>query len=280
MSQPAANPTGQSDAEIAASIRAHILPTSKRLRNYPEQFVELQTIRQEIITPFLQALGYNFESFAAVVSDFPPDPEFRKRKVDFAMMEHGAESLLVNCTSPQTPFRPVEARQIVWFLEHSRADVGIITNGFEFRCFSTWGEPRNEPFFEFRLDYTSSRIYEELAPLSKPLIQSEQTRAFVEKKRRTRLVQQALIEEYNMPSADFAQVLLERAGLSHEEDPEIVRDAFFWLVNNSLNTALLSHRQRTNPSSVAPSKNGDSAAPAENQDSDDESGDGQVRVAS
>ncbi len=263
MSPPADNGQHTSEpAVLAATIRDQLFHTSKILRSHSGQFVDTGKIKREILAPFLRALGYNFENFAEVIFDFPPDPNFCQRTVDIALLRDAQEVLLVNCTSRQAPFRPIEARRMIWFLEHCTAHIGIITNGLEYRCYSTWGEPRYEPFFEFRLDYTSSRLYEELVWFTKDKIAGEQAREYVEKKRQARKIQQVLVDQYNAPSPDFVRVLMERAELAGEVDPDVVREAFFWLVNNSLNSALImqvARAKQNGAGSVAdsePSQNG------------------------
>ncbi len=226
------------NSESASAIRAALRETTRRLRRGQLANTKDET-RQQLVIPFIQALGYNASEFGQVVFDYPPHLGYPDYKADIALLLDNSEVLLVVCRPCSETLGRGDVPTLLWLLDQSDANVAILTNGVEYKCYSNLGTPTNDPFLVFRLDFTSTRTYEDLVSLCKDQIAKDATKEFIARKRQSRELQRVLIQQYDQPTPDFIQLLADHANLTEPVDSDTVQDAFFSLVNNALNQALV-----------------------------------------
>lgn len=139
-----------------------IAKVAERVRKNADLVVGEQATKQQLILPFLNALGYDIWDPAEVIPESISDVATKKKagqfeKVDYAIAINAIIVMLLEAKARNEKPEPHDGQLSRYFNAKLSAKVGIVTNGVEYRFFT---DLRNEnmmdaePFFTFNLlDY-------------------------------------------------------------------------------------------------------------------------------
>jgi len=136
-----------------------IAKVAERVRKNADLVVGEQAAKQQLILPFLNALGYDIWDPSEVIPESISDAATKKNagqkeKVDYAIAINGTIVMLVEAKARNEKPEPHDGQLCRYFNAKLSAKVGICTNGVEYRFFTDLRNENimdKEPFFIFSL---------------------------------------------------------------------------------------------------------------------------------
>jgi hypothetical protein len=134
-----------------------------------------ESTKMALITPFIQALGYDIFNPAEVMPEFTADlPGIIKagERVDYAILEGGQPKILIEAKPFNTNLKTTEKGQLSRYFQATKARIGILSNGQLFHFFTDLDAPNLmdiDPFAEVDLLNLKAAPLEEIKKLSKSM---------------------------------------------------------------------------------------------------------------
>jgi len=147
---------------------------AKRASNSADSLQNEEATKMALITPFIQALGYDIFNPAEVMPEFSADfPEIKQgERVDYAILENGVPKILVEAKPYKTNLKDTEKGQLSRYFHVTSARVGILTNGRIYQFFTDLDNANvmdNSPFAEIDLLDLSNAPIREIKKLTKTM---------------------------------------------------------------------------------------------------------------
>lgn len=156
--------------------------------------------KQVSIRPFIEALGYDMHNLAEVQPEYSADAKATGGdKVDYAFMRADKPIILIEAKTANTALNDKHWKQLHHYFVALDAELGILTNGIEYRFYTDLKKPNimdQEPFLVLDILNLDERLVKELEPLTRKGFAPERIRDSAKIQRIVNLLQQ----EMNSPS--------------------------------------------------------------------------------
>lgn len=128
---------------------------------------EEEGTKHALILPLIRALGYNDSDRSEVVPEFTTDARTNER-VDYAIMANGNPVMVIECKAASVNLSDRKVSQLNGYFNASTAQIGILTNGIEYKFFSDF-ERQNvmdqDPFWEIDIENLDDEDLDQLHTL-------------------------------------------------------------------------------------------------------------------
>ncbi|WIX34124.1 type I restriction enzyme HsdR N-terminal domain-containing protein [Salinicola sp. JS01] len=252
-----------------------------RARDQLDHITNEEATKNALVMPFIQGLGYDVFNPTEVLPEFTADVGLKKgEKVDYAIKNDGALSILIECKPRTTDLANAQFSQLYRYFNCTEAKFAILTNGIEYRFYSDLDDTNrldNRPFFTFRLTDYNERDIEELKKFAKPVFDVDAILSTANRLKYTNLAKAAFSQLLREPPREFVKSLAQEFYEGRmtqqvlDEFTPIVRDAMSQhikeLVSQRLKTALAT-TTGDEPQIETPELSTTSAPAADSTDSD------------
>ncbi|MBB6043441.1 type I restriction endonuclease (plasmid) [Borreliella yangtzensis] len=203
-----------------------IKDVSRKIQNYKD-FVENEAqTRQNLIDPFLDAMGYDHTDLSIVKVEYKADiPKFNGlKKADYIIYPTKKEeepTILIEAKYHNSREKlESHLKQLKPYFENirsqgKRVEFGILTDGIEYRFYTDLDKDNlldNEPFMVINLEKLTSKDFGYLKKFSKNSLNIEEARAFALEKKYTDKLLDYLKKEIKNTSDDFLEFFKAKIG--------------------------------------------------------------------
>lgn len=225
---------------------------AKRAKDSSESLQNEEATKMALITPFIQALGYDIFNPAEVMPEFSADlPEIKQgERVDYAILESGAPKILIEAKPFKTNLKEAEKGQLHRYFHATSARVGILTNGRIYQFYTDLDNANimdSNPFAEIDLFDLANAPIREIKKLTKSMYDLAGLLDSAEKLKYLGGVKEEIKKEFSEPSDWFVK---EMAGRVHsgkritsgvqEQFKPIVYEAIQSIIKDRVNDRLKS----------------------------------------
>jgi len=225
---------------------------AKRAKESADNLQNEEATKMALITPFIQALGYDIFNPAEVMPEYSADfPEIKQgERVDYAILENGKPKILIEAKPYKTNLRETEKGQLSRYFHVTEARVGILTNGRIYQFYTDLDNANvmdPTPFAEIDLLDLSNAPVREIKKLTKSMYDLAGLLDSAERLKYLGGVKEEIKKELLDPSEWFVK---EMAGRVHsgkrvtssiqEQFKPIVQEAILAYINDRVNDRLKS----------------------------------------
>lgn len=210
-----------------------------------------------LITPFIQALGYDIFNPTEVKAEFSADlPGIKQgERVDYAVLdrETGIPKILIEAKPFSTNLSDTQMGQLCRYFAATHARIGILTNGRVFQFFSDLDKPNLmdlRPFAELDLSDLRSAPIEQLKQMSKSMFDIDLLLSSAERLKYLRAVKERIKQELTDPGEWLVRELIRDvvdakriSGQQIEKLKPVVVDAIKSYINDRINEILLTAQE-------------------------------------
>jgi len=188
-------------------------------RRVSEQLPHIQTeeaTKLVLINPFIrEILGYDTANLNEVWPEYTADIGIKKgEKVDYAIMNDGEPTILIEAKKAGTPLESKEPSQLYrYFAATGPAKFGIYTDGVQYLFYSDLDKNNlmdKRPFLRLNLLEIDTVAVTEVAKFVKPNFNPEVIRASANELKYTQSIKSALLAEFKEPSEELVRLLMIR----------------------------------------------------------------------
>lgn len=196
-----------------------------------------EATKNALVMPLIRALGYDIFDPSEVVPEFTADVSTKEgEKVDYAIMHDGTPSVLVECKKAGAELSTEHAGQLFRYFHVTKARIGVLTNGVEYRFYTDLEEDNKmdeRPFLELSLlDYTDPQV-EELKRLRKSTFDIDEMLEAAHDLKYLKATRSYFEDQWSQPGDEFVHFIAKRV---YEGDrvTQNVRDQFRGIVQRAL----------------------------------------------
>lgn len=114
----------------------------QRIPSLIDHLATEEATKNALVMPFIAALGYDVFNPQEVTPELNADVGVKKgEKVDYAVKRDGEVIMLFECKSAGTNLSHANMSQLFRYFSVTKARIGVLTNGTEYRFFSDLEEP-------------------------------------------------------------------------------------------------------------------------------------------
>ncbi len=204
-----------------------------------------QAVKQSLVLPLLQILGYNIFDPNEVIPEYNADPKNqigikKGEKVDYAVVSNGAPLFLMEVKGPEAELNP-HTSQVIRYFTSTSAKFAIITNGIKY-LFYTDLDDKNKmdslPFLDISLnnEIRDSELTE-LKKFHKSYYDAEDILSAAMGLKYSSAIKQYLKDQFADPSEEFSRFVIKKVydGMVTkavlEEFEPIIKKSFMQYVN-------------------------------------------------
>ena len=244
---------------------------SERVATMKDNISTEEATKMSLIVPLFQILGYDVFNPTEFCPEYTADVGIKKgEKVDYAILENGAPSILIECKSCSEQLDK-HSSQLFRYFGTTPAKFGILTNGITYRFYTDLEESNKMdlvPFLEIDMLNLKDASINELKKFCKDNFDKEKIFSTAEELKYSSLIKGVLAKEFDSPSEDFVRFIL--ATIYDGQKNQRVIDKFTPLVkrafssfvneivNNKISSALTKDTEEENtpdaPAEVPASK--------------------------
>ena len=172
--------------------------------------------KNALIEPFIEeVLGNSVSDLAQVIPEYSADVAAKKgEKVDYAIMKDGEPIMLIECKCCGEDLKGSHKNQLCRYFMTTKARLGVLTNGVEYRIFSNLETKDktmdSEPFLEFQLsgeDQIDKFLADQILKLSRPHFDVEEIIPWARRLMYENELYKHLSAQAQSPSKDFVKFL-------------------------------------------------------------------------
>ncbi|WOY07562.1 type I restriction endonuclease [Borreliella carolinensis] len=232
------------DVNFIKSIKGVI----RKIRIYKDYIENEAQTRNNFISPFLNAMGYDHTDLSIVKVEATADFLDRKgMKVDYILYSKDRKSTILIEAKHHKENLDNHFRQLSDYFYYTRykentkkVEFGILTNGIEYRFYTDLDKDNlldKEPFLIINLEKLTSKDFEYLKKFSRNSLNIEEARGFALEKKYTDKFSTYFKKEIKNPSDDFLEFFKTEIGFkktySDEIFKNIIKNVFNELDKNS-----------------------------------------------
>lgn len=232
------------DVNFIKSIKGVI----RKIQTYKDCIENEAQTRNNFISPFLNAMGYDHTDLSIVKVEATADFLDRKgMKVDYILYSKDRESTILMEAKHHKENLENHFKQLSDYFYYTRykentkkVEFGILTNGIEYRFYTDLDKDNlldKEPFLIINLEKLTSKDFEYLQKFSRNSLNIEEARSFALEKKYTDKFLTYLKKEIKNTSDDFLEFFKTKIDFkktySNEIFKNIVKNAFNELYENS-----------------------------------------------
>jgi hypothetical protein len=225
---------------------------SKRAKESADNLQNEEATKMALITPFIQALGYDIFNPKEVMPEYSADlPEIKQgERVDYAILENGRPKILIEAKPYKTNLRETEKGQLSRYFHVTDARIGILTNGRIYQFFTDLDNANVMdpiPFAEIDIFDLSNAPVREIKKLTKSMYDLAGLLDSAEKLKYLGGVKDEIKKELIDPSEWFVKEMAVRVHSGKrvtssilEQFKPIVQEAILAYINDRVNDRLKS----------------------------------------
>lgn len=184
---------------------------SERVSTMKDSISTEESTKMSLIVPLFQILGYDVFNPTEFCPEYTADVGIKKgEKVDYAILENGAPSILVECKSCSEQLDK-HSSQLFRYFGTTPAKFGILTNGIIYRFYTDLEESNKMdlvPFLEIDMLSLKDSSINELKKFCKGNFDKEKIFSTAEELKYSSLIKGVLTKEFEAPSEDFVRFIL------------------------------------------------------------------------
>ena len=170
-----------------------------------------ETTKIALITPFLRLMGYDTTNPAEVKAEYTADVGTKQgEKVDFAILEEGEPIVFIECKSAVNELNTDNISQLYRYFSITDIQIGILTNGVEYKFFTT-GDDNNrmdeKPFLDINLLSLNKKDIKELEKFKKVNFDVDEVVSRADNLKYRNLIKKTLLSEFESPSDEFIKAV-------------------------------------------------------------------------
>jgi hypothetical protein len=225
---------------------------AKRASNSADSLQNEEATKMALITPFIQALGYDIFNPGEVMPEYTADfPEIKQgERVDYAILENGRPKILVEAKPYRTNLKDTEKGQLSRYFHVTEARIGILTNGRIYQFYTDLDNANvmdPTPFAEIDLLNLSNAPVKEIKKLTKSMYDLAGLLDSAEKLKYLGGVKEEIKKEFADPGEWFIKEMASRvhSGKSvtskvKDQFKPIIQEAILAYINDRVNDRLKS----------------------------------------
>lgn len=184
---------------------------SERVSTMKDSISTEEATKMSLIVPLFQILGYDVFNPTEFCPEYTADVGIKKgEKVDYAILEKGAPSILIECKSCSEQLDK-HSSQLFRYFGTTPAKFGILTNGISYRFYTDLEESNKMdlvPFLEIDMLNLKDSAISELKKFCKDNFDKEKIFSTAEELKYSSLIKGVLAKEFESPSEDFVRFIL------------------------------------------------------------------------
>lgn len=170
-----------------------------------------ETTKIALITPFLRLMGYDTSDPSEVRAEYTADVGTKQgEKVDFAILEDNEPIIFIECKQASKELNTDNISQLYRYFSITDIQIGILTNGLEYKFFTT-GEDNSrmdeKPFLDINMLSLTKKDIKELEKFKKVNFDIDEVVSRADNLKYRNLIKKALIAEFESPSDDFIKAI-------------------------------------------------------------------------
>lgn len=237
---------------------------SERVSTMKDSISTEEATKMSLIVPLFQILGYDVFNPTEFCPEYTADVGIKKgEKVDYAILENGAPSILIECKSCSEQLDK-HSSQLFRYFGTTPAKFGILTNGIIYRFYTDLEESNKMdlvPFLEIDMLNLKDSSINELKKFCKDNFDKEKIFSTAEELKYSSLIKGVLAKEFESPSEDFVRFILatiydgQKNQRVIDKFTPVVKRAFSSFVNEIVNNKIssaLSKDSEDTPESIEP----------------------------
>lgn len=169
-----------------------------------------ETTKIALITPFLRLMGYDTTDPSVVKAEYTADVGVKQgEKVDFAILEDGEPVIFIECKSAQNSLTEANISQLYRYFSITDVQIGILTNGLEYRFYTTANDNRmdDKPFLEIDLLNLSNKDIKELEKFKDENFNVDEAVDRADNLKYRNSIKKVLMKEFENPSDEFIRAI-------------------------------------------------------------------------
>ena len=199
--------------------------TTRIKERYDGQFTSFKDTKQELVLPFLSALGYDTEDKTEVVPDYVIQSS---RLADYVIKKDGDPVMVVECTKFGYPLGAEQRASLVYcFKNIPTAKIGILTNGVQYLFYSDMTKEiamDNYPFLHVYLLDPNQINHEALQYLTKAEFNIDTIHDSIKTTIKDLLVRQYTLSLFVDPPKEFIYFLIRELNLGFDSDTDRIKN--------------------------------------------------------
>ncbi len=209
-----------------------------------------EATKHAFVLLFIRALGYDVFNPDEVVPEFIADfGQAKGEKIDYAIFKDSRPIMLFECKACGVKLEKKQLEQLSRYFHMTKARLGILTNGVEYRLYSDLDQPNildDDPFYVFRVDMVDENVGRELKRLTKGAFNIDELLSAARELKATRVVKDYLLKQLGSPETDFVRLIATQvhSGLKTQQViafyTGIVKNAFNMIVSDRVQDRLQS----------------------------------------
>jgi hypothetical protein len=222
-----------------------------------------EATKNALVMPFIAALGYDVFNPQEVTPELNADVGVKKgEKVDYAIKRDGEVIMLFECKSAGTNLSHANMSQLFRYFSVTKARIGILTNGTEYRFFSDLEEPNKmdqRPFLVLDLLGLREDHLAEVKKLTKESFDLERMLSAASDLKYLREIMAVLNDQLEEPDPDLVRFFYSKAvpngrftSTAREQFTPLVARALQQLIRERVSDRLRSALEREDVPAVPP----------------------------
>lgn len=234
---------------------------SERVTTMKDDISTEEATKMSLIVPLFQILGYDVFNPTEFCPEYTADVGIKKgEKVDYAILENGAPSILIECKSCSEQLDK-HSSQLFRYFGTTPAKFGILTNGIIYRFYTDLEESNKMdlvPFLEIDILNLKDSAINELKKFCKGNFDKEKIFSTAEELKYSSLIKGVLAKEFDAPSEDFVRFVLttiydgQKNQRVIDKFTPLVKRAFSSFVNEIVNNKISSALTKDTEEEEAP----------------------------
>jgi len=223
----------------------------ERLPEAVEHIETEEATKNALIMPFISALGYDVFNPKEVIPEFTADVGTKKgEKVDYAIVQDGAVSILIECKKAGTNLSQETISQLHRYFHVTKARIAILTDGVKYQFFSDLEKPNvmdSSPFLELDLSQRNLKrqVLKEVKKLAKEDFNLNEVLENANVLKYTSAIKKIFAAQYESPDEEFVRFFFSKVcpgskfmASAKEQFSDFVATAFQQFVNEKISERL------------------------------------------
>lgn len=211
---------------------------SNRVTELKDNLKTEEATKTSLVLPFFNLLGYDIFNPFEFVPEFTADVGTKKgEKVDYAIMNNGEPTIIIEVKSCDTELKPKHLNQLIRYFSVTKSKFGILTNGINYKFYSDLEEPNkmdDKPFLDINLLALKDDLIKELNRFKKDSFDLKDILDSASELKYTAMIKNVLSEQLKNPSDQFVKALLTKDIYSGVKTQNVI-DKFRGIIKISFN---------------------------------------------
>ncbi|MCF2705842.1 type I restriction enzyme HsdR N-terminal domain-containing protein [Arcanobacterium haemolyticum] len=187
----------------------------RKIEQVRDQLTTEEATKNALIMPFISTvLGYNVFDINEVVPEFTADVGLKKgEKVDYAIMQDGKVTMLIECKKLGQTLSLENANQLFRYFHVTAARIAILTNGEVYEFYTDLDSPNKmdeKPFLVLNLSAIDPALVPQVQKLAKTEFDLDSILSAAESLKYMSAIKRVMATQLEEIDADFLQLFLSR----------------------------------------------------------------------